>query len=231
MHGADNAVITDPAQVTAAWLTSILRREGVLDRGSVAAVETATLPHLTLRYSADAPAAAPSRLFLKLQQRRNIAGGNGRPEVRAYHAWADQRESLPMLPRCYDAAYDEDIARSHLLLQDFSATHALPAWPVPTSEHQAWVTDCTAHFHARWWEKQGNRAFGTLDPNLEYDSDDEAAYQVYARRYQDAYTTFANFTGDRLVPPPIGGSTRRSWSPCRPSGRASSRHASRRANT
>lgn len=198
-NSAATGVITNPTQMTPDWLSSILRREGVLDRGKVLAVQTIDAPHLTVQYSGDAPKTAPSRLYLKLQQRRNIAGGHGRPEVRAYRAWGTQRERLPLLPRCYDALYDEDTARSHVLMQDFSATHTLPTWPVPSLEHQIWVTDCSARFHAHWWEHPDNRTFGTLDPNLEHDCGDEASYQAYARRYQEAYEAFADFAGDRLT--------------------------------
>jgi hypothetical protein len=195
---AYSAVITDPAQVTPARLTSILRRAGVLDGGVVDAVDTSAAPHLTVSYSPDAPASAPAYLYLKTQRRQNIAGGNGWPEVRAYHAWQDQHDSLPMLPRCYAAAYDEGTATSHVLLQDFSGTHTLPAWPVPTEEHRRGVTNCTAHFHARWWQHPGNQGFGALDPNLEVDCGDEARYLACVRRYQDAYPAFVDFVGDRL---------------------------------
>ena len=39
-------VITSAAQVTPEWLTAVLRREGVLDRGEVVTVNASSLPHL-----------------------------------------------------------------------------------------------------------------------------------------------------------------------------------------
>ena len=52
-------VITGAELVTPGWLTAVLRRAGVLDRGAVTAVDAARLPHLAVSYSADAPASAP----------------------------------------------------------------------------------------------------------------------------------------------------------------------------
>jgi len=197
--GTMQVVITHRDQVTPNWLTAVLKREGVLDRGEVHTVDSARLPYLEVGYSPDAPDSAPPRLFLKLQQRRNIAGGNGRPEVQAYQAWGKLRADLPMLLRCYDAAYDDDRSISHLLLQDFSVTHRLPAWPVPLPAHRAAVTECSAQFHAYWWEHPELSDFAALDPNLELDCATEGAYRAYTQRYQDAWGAFADFAGSNLA--------------------------------
>src|SRR5947207_927534 len=97
-------VITAADQVTPEWLTAVLRREGVLERGAVVAVNASSLPHLTLSYSPDAPADAPTSLFLKFGRRSGPASEVGHLEVAVYRVLAPFRDDLPMLLRCYDAA-------------------------------------------------------------------------------------------------------------------------------
>jgi hypothetical protein len=199
-------VITDAAQLTPGRLTTILHRAGVLDQGQVRAIDSAEIPHrslprhLTIRYSNDASPSAPRRLYLKLENRPEIAGGLGQQEVAAYRALAGHREKLPMVLRCYDAARDAERRISHLLLEDFSSTHLLPSWPVPKQVDREQIIDCTARFHAYWWEHRDLQHFSVRDPNIEFDCTDEQTYQSYVRRYQDAFGYFADFMGDRMAP-------------------------------
>lgn len=104
-----------------------------------------------------------------------------------------------MVLRCYDAACNADRRTSHLLLQDFSTTHAPPSWPVPKQADRERIIDCTARFHAYWWNRQELGDFSARDPNIEFDCTDEQTYQAYARRYQDAFSYFADFMGDRMT--------------------------------
>src|SRR5688572_13075634 len=96
-------VITDVAQLTPERLTAILRREGVLDRGEVRAIDCAdvhhrALPrHLTIGYLDGTPTAAPPRLFLKMESRPEIEGGLGQQEVAIYRALSRRRMELPMV--------------------------------------------------------------------------------------------------------------------------------------
>lgn len=180
--------------LTPEWLTTVLRRAGVLERGEVVAVDLARLPHLAPTYSAAASADAPAHLFLKGDRTGNVS-----LEVAAYRALAAHRAELPMLLRCYDAASgDADGGAARLLLDDFSATHRPPVFPVPAPDDRAAITDCTAQFHARWWEEARRDLFPLRDPNTGLDYRDGGAFAAYAARYREAYPYFADFAGDRL---------------------------------
>src|SRR5262245_55999720 len=82
---ATTPLITDISQVTPEWLTGVLQRSGVLERGHVIGVEPDTkhlaygsfVSRLALRFSDDTPDSAPRRLFLKFNPREaqfGIAG-------------------------------------------------------------------------------------------------------------------------------------------------------------
>ena len=77
-----SAIPTEPAQLTAEWLTETLRGHGHLPQGEVIAVEqtgvtnsyVATHVRLTVAYSPDAPGTAPTHLFAKLSQEHPALG-------------------------------------------------------------------------------------------------------------------------------------------------------------
>src|SRR5262249_34261515 len=117
---------------SAEFLTERLRARGTLPHGRVSAVHhgerlptiVSTVVPLRLEYSADAPADAPSRLFLK-----TALGGLdaslksiGEREVTFY------RQIAPLMPdgpfaRCYDSEFLE--GQFHLLLEDLTETHTI----------------------------------------------------------------------------------------------------------
>lgn len=126
-------------QATPAWLTDVLRRNGRLSSGEMRSL-TVTGVHdqqlysvgyyLAASYSSDAPGASPTRLFLKIPRSGPDIERNariGELEVRMYQALANDQHDLPVIP-CYDAVYDPERHRYHLLLDDLSATHEQPAW-------------------------------------------------------------------------------------------------------
>ena len=197
--GVSGRVITKAEQVTPGWLTAVLRREGVLDRGEVVAVDAARLPHLAVTYSPDAPASAPATLFLKFGRRSSPASEIGHLEVAKYRALAAFRDELPMLLRCYDAAHDVAVDSSHLLLADVSATHALHTARIPQPDVRDAIIDCTARIHAFWWEHPQRELFTAYDSNIELECTDAASYLAYVARYQEAYPNFADFVGEKLT--------------------------------
>jgi len=156
-------VITDIEQVTPDWLTSVLRKAGVLEHGQVTAVEkqTTTLIHgafsarLSLSYSADAPADAPWRLFLKMNAREAAFGipGLGKREPEFYNAVAGSMDSLPVVP-CYDVAYSAEAGGYHLLLADLTDTHIAfpPSQFPPITPYCEMIVDALADLHAYWWD-------------------------------------------------------------------------------
>src|SRR5665213_231948 len=111
--------VVDP--VTPAWLTAVLRDAGVLARGEVTSVDlrqtgafNSSTSHLTLTYSPDATAPAPTRLVLKRNIDAQWAKEAGEREVRFYTCVA----GLPTHPRivvpCYAAAFDQATGNSYL---------------------------------------------------------------------------------------------------------------------
>src|SRR5438132_6014967 len=136
-----NNLVTDPAQVTPAWLTGVLLRQGCLGRCSVTSIESelsstivSSILRLVVSYSADSPASCPSRLFLKLSK-PDAAPELARKEVQFYNDLTSAPPDLPLIP-CYDAVYSEEAGRSHVLLSDLSETHTRPPWPLPPSVEQ-----------------------------------------------------------------------------------------------
>ena len=156
-------VLTDLAQATSDWLTGILRKRGCLERGRVTAIHrqeigsSSQVARLTVRYSADAPPAAPVHLLLKIADaqlekmmpRRNIQ------EIAFYNGVAARMEGLPVV-RCFDAAYKSGAVDGfHLLLDDPSATthvaYRYAAAP-PTLQQCEMIAETLAQAQALCWD-------------------------------------------------------------------------------
>jgi len=150
-------VITSTAQVSEAWLTDVLIRNGALTAGAVAAIELgtgqgnwSTNANLHVFYSAGAQGELPQRLFLKMVF--TDAGDEyfSDSEVRYYtHDYIDVANA-PLL-RCYDTAYSDALNRYHLLLDDVSETHVEAAEQEPTLAYGLVLAEGLAALHARWW--------------------------------------------------------------------------------
>ncbi len=153
--------------VTPEWLTAALRRSGELPLGHVRSVERApnaafnsAVTHLTVTCAPDAPPLAPTRLLFKGSLTEDWAIQAAASEVGFYELLAGRPEPLPIVPRCYDAAYDGESGTSHLLLLDLSRSHRQPLTrdqliagdSVPSPEHLDWVVEAMARFHAYWWQ-------------------------------------------------------------------------------
>jgi hypothetical protein len=195
-------VLTSIDQATPLWLTEILRRGGYLSSGEVRSVvvtrifteQLASISYfLSVRYTGDATPGAPPRLFLKLP-RLNLEPGAaviGEKEVRMYRALAEHQQELPII-QCYDAIYDVELRKYHLLLDDLSDTHDQPAWHLEIAERYITETvDCLAQFHAYWWEHPRLSAVAGALP-------DAATLQADIQQLQGAFAGFADVAGDRL---------------------------------
>ena len=151
-------VITHLEQVTAEWLTAVLRRSGALTQGAVVAFEAesgrgnwSTSGSLQLHYSPDALGERPSSLFLKMV---NADTGDGEffgpSEVDYYLRDYVDVPDAPLL-RCYDGRYAAAIHRYHLLLEDVSASHTTACDKPPTLEYGQALAEAFAILHSRWW--------------------------------------------------------------------------------
>jgi hypothetical protein len=192
----------EPARATAVWLTGVMREAGVLPAGRVRRVRVVAaglqagtrFARLEAAYSGGAPTDLPTSLFLKLPRADRplaLTAAMGAREV-AFYTRVAPAVAVPV-PRCLAAAETEG-GGWHLLLEDLSATHGQPEWPVPPPVwHCQGAVDALAALHAAWWDHA----------RLEVDlgrpvSPAEAAAGI-------ATTTalverFLGFLGDRLTP-------------------------------
>lgn len=168
MHTVGERAITID-EVTPEWLTAVLQRAGALPSGKVTAIAfdansafNSHTRHLKPIYSQDAPASVPARLLLKCSLPAAWAQRAGMRETSFYQAVAQLPDHPPVLVRCFDAVYDANSGKSHLLLDDLSDTHVVPVardaqldftTNLPTAAHLHRAIDALARFHAYWWEK------------------------------------------------------------------------------
>jgi hypothetical protein len=205
--GEGGAVLTRPEQVTPAWLTAVLRRSGGLGRGRVAAVEAApratpqaTLVRLTPRYAAPGgarPSGAPRALLLKLAPADPGPAALPSAEVAFFRHVAPRAPSLPT-PRVFDAAQDAAGAHWHLLMEDVSATHAQPPYPVPPTEPECFAAvGALAALHAAWWERP---ALAEVAAAAGVRVRTAADLPGVVERTERTVGAFLGFLGDRLPP-------------------------------
>jgi hypothetical protein len=188
-----------PSVVEPECLTDVLRRSGVLcdDRVCNVVVENSKstvlsrIVRLGLFYD-KAAFGAPGSLILKtgLPERAGAQWNSGRQEVAFYMQVATQM-SAPLVPRCFDAAWDDDTNNWHLLLEDLTNSHfTLASWPMPpTLEQSERIIAVRARFHAGWWDDPRlGVSIGTWvephDPPL--------------RLFAAEFARFADRVGDRL---------------------------------
>ena len=149
----------DPRQISSAWLTEVLRDQGLLRVGgrvTAFQIGNATLSKvassLFIRvWYDDSTLGLPSRFFLKITH-PNFS--HGACEVEFYQALNEQG-SVAESPfvRCY-AAWTNAFGQACLLLDDLSQTHFTPAKNVmPSVQHTQQAIRALAQSHAYWWER------------------------------------------------------------------------------
>ena len=180
-------------QITPAWLTAVLTRQGSLLTGQVLHVEQTRDPNpitqnatLLLTYSPDALGVCPRRLFFKQNPKS--------AEARFYQKIAPTLTHTSV-PRCYDAAYDD--ANSHVLVAYVEQTHFAPPEAVPMPlVYSEMIVDALADLHGQFWGAP------QLRPEIA-----ELASDVPEFSFGTASKHFAAFVdvlGDRLSAPRRG---------------------------
>ena len=190
-----------PGSADAEHLTDALRRSGVLGQGRVCSVDVehaypaivSRVLRLRLTYEADDGAAPGSVIFKTgLPRRTSDSHTPGRQEV-AFYGKVAPLSPAGLVPRCFDAAWDEETKAWHLVLEDLSDTHTAPtAWPLPPTMAQCkTILEALARFNAAWWD----------DPRLGVSIGDWIDQAAYAPRLQilaTHFTAFVDRVGDRL---------------------------------
>ncbi|MBC8077226.1 MAG: phosphotransferase [Chloroflexales bacterium] len=145
------------------WLNEILQRQGydtnTVERIRITHVHDEQLHSISYRFEAqwqrDTPRTVPTCFFLKLPRRPDAEGVSsaGAHEVAVYQFLASHAAALPIVP-CYDAVYDAEQRRYHLLLADLSHSHDQPTWHLTIGDSYVQRTvDCLAQLHAYWWDR------------------------------------------------------------------------------
>jgi len=182
--------------ITAAWLSTVLRASGTLPHGEVTSLEQeptgdfrgSHTHRLFVHYSSDAPAMAPSSLLLKRNRENAWSKGAGAEEVKCYSLFGSLPDHPSVTVPCYTAAYDEESGNSYLLLQDLTTTHIQPrtrsqiirlvdSVPPPVSLER--VVRALAQFHAYWWE---HPLLATPAFELSYWYRDAERFEYYLQR-------------------------------------------------
>lgn len=168
-----NEVVTSLDQVTAEWLTAVMRRCKALIVGDVTGVtitdnqrELSTSVRLHLHYTSDAQGNCPRRLFLKLVNTDMEDEFFGPSEVNYYTRDYLGVADVPIL-RCYDAAYSAEQQRYHVLMDDLSQTHVEAYTKTPTLAYGLALAEALATLHAHWWGAARLAAGGEPIPDAE----------------------------------------------------------------
>ena len=172
-------LITSVESVTRQWLSEILKQP-VTDVQIQPVVGGYDGKWRITATSADG---SVQPLFLKLNEDTH--------EARFYQAMQTHQAGVPLVP-CYDIGIAD--GKSHLLLQDLSATHESrpPSQMPPIGRECEAIIDGLADLHAFWWNSpQLGTTFGGWS--------EDALRQSYNQEVA-LYSAFADFMGDRLSP-------------------------------
>jgi hypothetical protein len=195
-------MIIEPEEVTAEWLTDVLRQSGSLPSGHVTGVRvtiessnTAKIGRLILTYSDGVPSTIPARLFLKISNPHSITPVVGseqrRCEVEFHNTIATLMPDPPVI-RCHHAFYNEETGGSNLIFNDVSETHfavgSTQPPPVPQAEK---AVDAFSEFHAFWWDHE------TLDNVCS--PQNQASVTEAVNNIHETFPRFTDFLGDLLT--------------------------------
>lgn len=190
-------LITNLDQITPAWLTRVLRRQGLLKGASVAEVSYESgvtsfsiIAYLRISYSRTTE--APDRLFLKFSKPVHpVSTPEGGWEVVFYKSVAPH---TPNVLRCYDAVFSTEQRKLHVLLEDVSLTHYSepPSQLPPSRKNCELIVQALADIHAVWWERPPWDVIGWSLP-------DQVEVDRRIKDVSDRIVRFTNFLGDRLT--------------------------------
>ena len=197
-----SCMITEPENVTAEWLTDVLRQTGSLPKGQVSSVcvvsessNTAKIGRLTLTYSDLVPSKMPAHLFLMISNPHSITPVVGneqrRCEVEFHNTIATLMPNPPVI-RCHYAVYCEETGASNLIFDDVSETHfAVSSIQPPPVRQAEKAIDAFAEFHAFWWDHQ---ILGDT-----YSPQNQTSVTEDVNNIREHFPRFADFLGDRLT--------------------------------
>jgi len=194
-------IITDEKEITPILIEEILHQTISLEQVEVRGIKmdrtqstnTSNICFIKVKYSNESPKTAPKRLFLKMS---NLSfPERGKREVIFYNMVSNHMGALPLIP-CYDAKYNENTGRSHILLKDLSKTHFRTEYPIPPTN-----INCKKHIegfaklHALMWDDERLEEFAPKS------KDHWSKYFDYEKEVKDQkklVQNFLDFMGDRI---------------------------------
>ena len=190
-------LITDLTEVTAEWLTDVLRRAGALVEGAVVGIamdigSTSFCVTARLRVTYVPEAAGPERLFLKFSLPQHPVKTSETGSEVLFYRHVAPRTAEPLV-RCFDAVFSPERRRLHLLLEDLSKSHfseAASQLP-PTQAHCFGIVDAIAAVQAAWWERAPWGVLGLSPPT-------RPAIHARIADVRERIGRFMDFLGDRL---------------------------------
>ena len=199
---------TNPAEVTAEWLTSALRRSGAIKDATVTSFDSKVigegagfmgqLAKLSLTYDKaepDAPQSLIGKFPAAAMENRGVAMFFRfyEREVNFYEQIAEKVELRT--PRCYFSAFEPSNGDYLLLLEDMAPATVGDQIAGCQVEHMRLAIGELAKFHATWWNSP---ALDKLDWMPGYDAD--WYIQAVEDGYAQAWQPFVEFTKDYLTP-------------------------------
>lgn len=191
----------NPGAITAAWLTSALKENGVIDHSVVLSFEKCRigedegftgggLTRLTIEYD-QAESSGPSSLIAKFapvdpETRALMNSLNGR-EARFYSDFASQFD-LPFM-RCFYVNYNAVSGECILLLEDLGAYKAVEFIKGATEEQAKQAINALAHIHARWWNSPQLETVDGLGLAIEFPF--TGVWEQYRRKVAEVLPEFA----------------------------------------
>ncbi len=150
----ENKIITDIEQLTPEWLTSLYENNGFLNQGKVIEIISknplggySKTYSLELKFSDDAQGEDISSSIVIKSNPSRLS------EAKFYYFVAKTMKTIP-IPICYDAAFSENSGWSHVILNNFSETHAKhPEYP-PSKRDFEKAIESLAEIHAFWWDNK-----------------------------------------------------------------------------
>lgn len=189
-----------PDLADAAYLTALLRRNGLLAGGRVHEVKAdpprdmilSRIVRLRLAYEGAADG-APASLIVKSPMPRSVGPAAWAEREVAFYNTVAPATPTGLLVRCLDAQFPAETKDWHILMEDLGDTHMLAnEWPLPPSEAQCRaIVGTLARFQAAWWDD------ARLGTSIGTWIDESVALQSH-KDLEQYFATFVDRLGDRL---------------------------------
>ena len=194
-----DTLITDVDQITPAWLAERLRSNGHLTAPedvtkvqveSSSRNSTNLVAHLNLEYAVGVTN-LPGSLFFKTGD----ADMSVNSEVYFHNDILARMDASPTVP-CFDAFWDEEAGRGHLVYEDVSRTHFHGEGGIHAAlqvEAES-IVDAFAPFHAFWWDHPllGTKVGG-------FPAEDAILWYSGVESFEKLLAQFVDLVGDRFT--------------------------------